>query len=141
MRRTWGVVAVCVTVVFGLRLGADEKAPESYSTAMKSAGATAAPLRMKLMATPKDFDAIAKDAATFKTIYATALDYWSQKKVDDAIGMAKAAATAAADLETAAKAKNEEGVTATGAKVVGACAACHMAHRSARLPDGTYEIK
>ena len=141
MRRTWGVVAVSVTVVFGLRLAADEKAPESYSTAMKSAGATAAPLRMKLMATPKDFDAIAKDAATFKTIYATALDYWSQKKVDDAIGMAKAAATAAADLETAAKAKNEEGVSTAGAKVVGACAACHMAHRSARLPDGTYEIK
>ena len=141
MRRTWGIVAVCVAVVFGLRLWADEKAPESYSSAMKSAGATAAPLRMKLMAAPKDFDAIAKDAATFKTIYATALDYWTQKKVDDAIAMARTAATAAADLETAAKAKNEEGVTTAGAKVVGACAGCHMAHRSARLPDGTYEIK
>lgn len=141
MRGKSGVVAVCAAVVFGLTLVADEKAPESYSTAMKSAGATAAPLRMKLMATPKDFDSIAKDAATFKGIFATALDYWTQKRVDDAIGFAKAAATAAADLETAAKAKNEEGVTAAGGKVTGACATCHMAHRSARLPDGTYEIK
>ena len=141
MRGGFAVATACAAVVFGLTLVADEKAPESYSTAMKSAGATAAPLRTKLAATPKDFDAIAKDAATFKTIFATALDYWSQKKVDDAIGLARAAATAAADLETAAKAKNEEGVTAAGAKVVGACAGCHMVHRSPRLPDGTYEIK
>ena len=53
---------------------------------------------------------------------------------------AKAAGKAAADLERAAKAKNEEAVAASAKAVNGACKTCHDAHRE-RLPDGTSEIK
>lgn len=54
--------------------------------------------------------------------------------------LASDGAKAAADLETAAKAKSEEGVTAAQRAVGAVCAACHMAHRE-RLQDGTFEIK
>ena len=43
-------------------------------------------------------------------------------------------------LETAAKAKNEEGVATASRAVNGTCMGCHTAHRE-RLPDGTSEIK
>ena len=54
--------------------------------------------------------------------------------------LAQSGAKGAADLEAAAKAKNEDGVAAAQKAVGSTCAACHMAHRE-RLQDGTFEIK
>jgi len=68
------------------------------------------------------------------------LDFWTAKKVEDATNFAKNAVKAATDLETAAKASNEEGVAAAARAVSGSCQVCHMAHRQ-RMPDGSYEIK
>ena len=66
--------------------------------------------------------------------------FWTPRKTEDAIGFAKAGAKGAAELETAAKAKNEEGVAAAARAVNGTCMGCHTAHRE-RLPDGSSEIK
>lgn len=137
MRGKWAVVAVGA-VALGLAVRANEKPPESYQKAMKDLGAANQSLRNNV--TAKDYDAVAKDAATFKASFATALAFWTAKKADDAVTLAQTGAKGAADLETAAKAKNEESVAAAQRAVGATCAACHMAHRE-RLQDGTFEIK
>ena len=123
---------------FGLGLAANEKPTPEFQNIMKSNGATNAALRMHVQA--KDYDGIAADAATLKANYAKIETFWTAKKVDDAIAFAKSGAKGAADLETAAKAKNDEGVAAASRAVASTCAGCHMAHRE-QLPDKTYEIK
>src|SRR5262249_29376379 len=105
---------------------------------MKNLGAANQSLRNNV--TAKDYDAVAKDAAMFKASFATALAFWTAKKVDDAVTLAQNGAKSAADLEAAAKAKNEEAVVAAQKAVGSTCATCHMAHRE-RLQDGTFEIK
>jgi mono/diheme cytochrome c family protein len=90
--------------------------------------------------TANNFDAVANDAATLKRSFATALEYWTAKKADDAIGLARGGAKAADDLESAAKAKNAEGVTAAQRALGATCGTCHTAHRE-RLQDGSFEIK
>ena len=138
MRGKVTVFSVCAAVVLGLTVRASEKPPEAYQKAMKDLAGANMALRAALPA--KDYDAIAMSAGTFKASFAAALSFWTAKKTDDAIGLAQAGAKAAADLEAAAKAKNEEGVQAAAKAVGSTCAACHMAHRE-QLPDKTYEIK
>jgi hypothetical protein len=138
MGRRLGVMTVCTLVVLGLTLRANEKPSELYQKAMKDLGAANQSLRNNV--TANAFDAIAKDAATFKASFAVAQAFWTGKQVDDAMKLAQDGAKAAADLETAAKAKSEEGVAAAQRAVGATCAACHMAH-SERLQDGTFEIK
>jgi hypothetical protein len=117
---------------------AGEKPPESYVKLMKDTNTAAQALRGHVQA--KDYDAIATDAAALKKLFADTEAFWVARKTDDAIGFAKTGGKAAGDLETAAKAKNEEGVAAAGRAVNGTCQGCHTAHRE-RLPDGTSEIK
>ncbi len=144
MRRTLVLSSLALVVGFGgfggfgLSLAANEKPTEAYSTTMKANAATGQALRRDTMA--KDYDAIAKDASTFRANFTQIEAFWNAKKVDDATGFAKAGGKAAADLETAAKAKSDEGIAAATMAMNGTCGACHMAHRE-RLPDMTFEIK
>ena len=48
---------------------------------------------------------------------------------------------AVVDLEKAAQAKDDAGIAAAAGVIGASCRTCHTAHRSERLPDGTYEIK
>ena len=127
---------IIVTGMITLRAG--EKPPEAHVKLMKDINATATELRGHNQS--KDYDAIAADAAKLKTYFAEVEKFWTPRKVDDAIGFAKTGAKGAADLETAAKAKNEEGVATAARAVTGTCMGCHTAHRE-RLPDGSSEIK
>src|SRR5215471_18161016 len=117
-----------------------EKAPESYSSAMKTFGATAQNLRKDAAASPKDYEALAREAAAMKGAYATAVAFWTEKKVEDALQISRNGAKAAADLEAAVKAKDDAAIATAAAAATGTCAGCHMAHR-VRNDDGTYEIK
>jgi cytochrome c556 len=138
MRGRTGWMAIGAVAVFGLVVVAGEKPPEEYVKNMKATNAAAQSLRKNLET--KDYDAIAKDAATLKTLFATTEEFWTKRNAEDAVSAAKAGAKAAEDLETAAKAKNEAGVTDASKAVNGTCKTCHDAHRE-RLPDGTSEIK
>lgn len=128
-----GLAAACVITVM-----AAEKPPESHVKMMKDVNTTATALRGHVQA--KDYDGIAADAEALKPMFAEIEKFWTARKVDDALGFAKTGAKGVADLETAAKAKNEEGVAAAARAVTGTCMGCHAAHRE-RLPDGTSEIK
>jgi cytochrome c556 len=138
MRRTVALSLLAVTAIFGLSVIANEKPTAEFQGIMKSNAATNGALRMHIMA--KDYDAIAADAAMLKGNFAKIEAFWTAKKVDDAIGFAKAGGKGAADLESAAKAKSDDRITAASMATTGACGGCHMAHRE-RLPDMSYEIK
>ena len=115
-----------------------EKPTEAYQKAMKDINGANMSLRADVQA--KNYEAIAKSAGILKAGFQQSLDFWTAKKVEDATNFAKNAVKAATDLETAAKASNEEGVAAAARAVSGSCQGCHMAHRQ-RMPDGSYEIK
>jgi cytochrome c556 len=137
MRKS-GWLAMTVVALCGLTMIANEKPPEAYSNAMKAVQAANTSLRGNV--TAKNYDGIAKDAASLKTAFSTVEQWWTAKKVDDAIAGAKAAVKGATDLEAAATAKNDEGIAAAQRAIGGTCMGCHTAHRE-RLADGTFEIK
>jgi cytochrome c556 len=130
--------AAVLLAVFGFAVVASEKPPDSYVKNMKETNAAAADLRKSVEA--KDYAAAAKQAAQLRTLFENTLSFWEQRKADDAIGFAKAGAKAADDLESAAKTKNAEAVTAANTALQASCKSCHDAHRE-RLPDGSSEIK
>ncbi|PWT83002.1 MAG: hypothetical protein C5B57_07660 [Blastocatellia bacterium] len=127
-----------VAATFAPNVVANEKPTPEFQDLMKSNGMTAAALRMHIMA--KEYDGIGMDAATLRGNFAKIEAFWAAKKVNDAVEFAKTGAKGAADLESAAKAKNDEGIAAASKATTSACGGCHMAHRE-QLPDKTYEIK
>jgi cytochrome c556 len=137
MRKS-GLLAMSVVALCGITLMANEKPPEAHVNAMKAINAANTSLRGNV--TAKNYDGIAKDAASLKAAFATVEQLWTARKADDAITAAKNAVKGATDLEAAANAKNDEGITAAQRAIGGTCMACHGAHRE-RLADGTFEIK
>ena len=131
-------LATSVIALCGLTLMANEKPPEAYVNAMKAVNTANASLRGNV--TAKNYEGIAKDAASLKAAFTTVEQWWTAKKTDDAIAAAKAAVKGATDLEAAANAKSDEGITAAQRAIGGTCMSCHTAHRE-RLADGTFEIK
>src|SRR4051812_2254654 len=111
MRRS-GWLVLCAMMAFGFVVRAGEKPPESYVKNMKDTNAAAQELRKNLDA--KDYDGIAKNAATLKMLFATTQSFWEERKMDDAVSVAKSGAKAAADLETAAKTKSDDSVATSG---------------------------
>jgi cytochrome c556 len=138
MRGTAKWLAFGTAIACGVTLIAGEKPPESYVKNMKETNAAAQELRKNLDA--KNYDAIAKNAATLKTLFENTQSFWESRKMDDAVELAKNGGKAAGELETAAKSKNDDAVQAAAKTLNGTCKTCHDAHRE-RLPDGTSEIK
>jgi hypothetical protein len=136
MRFALSALALAAAGVITVMAG--EKPPEAHVKVMKDTNAAAQALRNHVQA--KDYDGVAADAATLRKTFADIETFWTARKVDDAIGFAKNGVKAVADLETAAKAKNEEGVATAARAMQGTCMGCHTAHRE-RLPDGSFEIK
>src|SRR6266446_2988083 len=78
MRGTLVWSSLALVVAFGFSIAANEKPTEAYSSTMKSNAATGQALRRDTMA--KDYDAIAKDASTFKANFAKIEAFWTAKK-------------------------------------------------------------
>ena len=140
MRRTFGLSLLTMAIAFGLTALANEKPTMEFQTIMRSNAATNGAMGLRAHITAKDYDAIAKDAATFKENFSKIEKFWTEKKVDDAVKFAKTAHEAAEDLEKAAKAKDDAAIMTAQMKIGATCAGCHMAHRE-QLPDKTFEIK
>src|SRR5262245_6539860 len=99
---TLAVAAVGVVTVL-----AAEAPPEAYVKLMKDTNTAAQSLRGHAQA--KDYGGIAADAAALRKLFSDTEAFWVARKVEDAIGFARTGAKASSDLETAAKAKNEDG--------------------------------
>ena len=138
MRGKLKAAVVCAAVIVGFTAMANEKPSPAYQTAMKNLQMANAGLRGDV--TNKDYAAIEKHAATFRASFTLANSYWTGKKVDDAIKLTNDGLKGAADLDAAAKAKNDEGIAMAQRGIGATCRGCHMVHRE-QLPDMTYEIK
>jgi cytochrome c556 len=138
MRGRSGWLALGAAAALGMAVMASEKPPESYVKNMKDTNAANSSVRKNVEA--KDYEAVAKDAATLKSLFSTTEEFWTKRNADDAVTAAKAAVKSATDLETAAKAKDAAAVADAAKAVNATCKTCHDAHRE-RLPDGTSEIK
>ncbi len=149
MRGQLTVVALCAALVLGLPVHANEKPTPQFQAAMKELGSVNNALRNNLKTL--DYPAIEKDATRMKAAFTTVLQFWQEKKVDDAIALSQAGIDGASELELAAKAEDHPRVVTAQAALsgssssgeigaIGVCAPCHTAHR-VRLTDGTYEIK
>ena len=138
MRGKLRAAVVCAAVVVGFTVMANEKPTPEYQTAMKNNGAANMALRGNI--TNKDYAAIEGNAATFKASFTVAKAFWTAKKADDAIKLSDDGLKGAAALDVAAKAKNDEGITAARGTIGATCRGCHMVHRET-LPDMTFEIK
>jgi hypothetical protein len=133
---------------------ANEKPSAAYQKAEKDLNAATTALRSNV----KDikYDALQQDALAMRAAFNVMLDFWKEKKAEDAIKLAQDGIKGTEELEAAAKAMNYQGVmqaqnaisggnnlafVGVGAESLpGVCVGCHLAHRQ-RLPDGTYEIK
>ena len=133
-----GWLVLGAVALFGLTLVANEKPSEAYSKAMKDINA--ANMGLRAAVTAKDYDGIAKHAATIKASFDVVDQFWTAKKADDAIAAAKAGVKGATDLAAAATAKNDEGIAAAQRALGATCMGCHTARRE-RLADGSFEIK
>ena len=138
-------LAVCAGVLLGLPLQANEKPTGAYQQTMKDLSAANTALRADLKAVEAagaypDYLPVEKDAAALKAAFDTTLAFWTARKSEEAVKIASAGSKAVADLVTAIKEKDYDGVTMAAAAIGATCAGCHTPHRE-RLADGTYEIK
>ena len=155
MSRTFGVSLLVALLTFAVT-GSAEKPPKDFQDLMKSNGSIidvslgmtrsgvggldAGPASLRGYIRAKDYDNIAKDAATLKANFTRIEAFWAQRKVEDAVNFSKAAIKAATDLEAAAKAKDDAAVSASTNAVAATCRGCHQAHRAQNAVDGTFEI-
>ena len=158
MRKTFGLSLLALAVAFAAVLVAIEKPPKDLQDLMKSngsivdislgieraavdaKGAAVAPPSLKAHVKAKDYDGIASDAATLKANFTKVEAFWTQRNIDDAIKISKAAVKASADLEAAAKAKDDVAISSSANAVAATCRDCHQAHRLMQLTDKTFLV-
>lgn len=134
---TIAVAAMAVVLGYGIVRASEKPTPE-YVAAMKGINAAAGPLRAHL--TAKDFDGMVADVAALKPHAEVSAKFWAEKKAEPGTKIAADVVKALADLDTAAKAKNDDAAQAAGKVITGSCMGCHSAHRE-RTPEGAYLIK
>jgi cytochrome c556 len=145
MRATAALLMVCATALTGFVVRANEKPSDAYQQAMKDLGAANAKLRADVTQIEKDgaypdYNPIDADVAKLRASFAVALQFWQEKKVEDAASKIQAVMKYVDELETARKEKNYDSLMTSAAEIGKSCGGCHAAHRD-KLPDGSYEIK
>jgi TonB family protein len=133
MRRAVGLSSLAIVFLFRLTVSATETPTTEYRNIMKS-------IFGAIRNRGDDYKAIAKDAVTLQTNFAELERFWTEKKTDDAIVLAKAGGSAASDLERAAKSKDSVGIRAARQALLSTCVACHVAHVEP-LTSTTFAIK
>jgi hypothetical protein len=137
--RRFGLSLLAAMVAFGISLmAANEKPTPVMVEIMKSNAAAGADLRAHQK--EANLAAVANDAATLKQNFAYIEAFFANKKMQGAVTIAQNGAKAAADLQTAALAKDSATVEKSVAAVTGTCGGCHKQFRE-QLPDKSYEIK
>jgi hypothetical protein len=130
--------AIRVNVVEpGKPLVVTERAPDGYMDAMKKIQAGQTALRGQIGS--RNYDGAGQTIASLKDSFMVAQAYWTGR-ANDATMQVNAALKAVDDLDTAARAKNDQGLLDAQTAMGRTCGACHTPHRE-RMPDGHFEIK
>lgn len=133
---TW-LAAGAVVCMGAVLTAANEKPTAAFQNLMKTAGGSLQSIGKNAEA--KNYDGIAADAAKLKTTFAEVGKFWTEKKVETALTACRSTYQAANDLETAAKAKNDDGIAAARKSLGAGCQGCHSQHRE-KTADG-FDIK
>jgi mono/diheme cytochrome c family protein len=136
--------ACAAAIALGITLAAQAQGMKTtimseadYSKNMKEVASTNTGLR-GAGAAPTDDNV--KAAQRLNAIFKDVQAYWEGRKVDDAVGFAKAAVSASDDLAKALTAKDAAAAGAAQKTLAAQCAGCHMAHRE-KTPEGTFKMK
>ncbi len=142
-----GVAALAVGVLFSVTLAAQDAAQQAlrkgekptpeFQAIMKAntaivavdgrAGTIAGTVAEALK--KDDFDSIVKDTATLRGNFQKIEAFFASRKIESAVGFAKAGLQAIDALETAAKAKDRDGAFKAQVNLATACRSCHVQHR------------
>ncbi len=140
------MLAALAAAALAAGLRADEKPTDAYQKAMHDIGdamrkAQAAGKEIEDSgAGAQDYMPFEDATATMKPSFATALAFWQDRKVDDAVKWAQDSVKLIGELEAAAKDRDYRQVLEAMTALNNNCAACHTAHR-VRMTDGTLGIK
>ncbi|HKT82169.1 MAG TPA: hypothetical protein VJP86_18195 [Vicinamibacterales bacterium] len=115
-----------------------EKAPPTYSQAMKDIQASQTGLRTSIGS--KNYDAVAQNIAKLQAAFSVTRDFWTDKQKQDAVTASNNALKAIADLDAAVKAKDDPKLITAQTALGRTCASCHAAHRQS-VGGGAFEIK
>jgi hypothetical protein len=88
----------------------------------------------------RDYDALARDAATYSGNFSYIESFWTARNVAAPLELSRQGLKAAADLKAAALAKDAAAVATALAAIFSTCDACHKQYRE-QLADGTFAIK
>ena len=127
--------ALGMSVICGALIAQTEA---DVSTAMKEVAATNGKLKGAVAA--KDAPGSTAAAKVLENDFKQVAAYFTAKSIPDGADKAKAAMTAAANVQKAVAAGNFDEATTQAAAVGSACGPCHMAHRGQKGADGTYPI-
>jgi cytochrome c556 len=129
------LVALLATVTFFVLLAQTDA---DYMGFMKTAVASKGKVAKGIAA--KDGPGTSTDAKIMETAFKGMEDYWTKKGgAADAVGFAKTARTASADIAKAAAAGDFDAAGMALATVGTTCGGCHAAHRA--KGDSGYQIK
>jgi len=124
-------LAGCLVLSFGV-VSASEDAPPDHKQWMKDLGAAMGQIR-------KGVD-VEQNASKMAAIMPNVKTFWAKRTSDVAAKSCDDSANGATQAAAAAKAGDQQGVSA-GMKIVGAgCKSCHDAHRE-KISDTEYKIK
>ena len=89
----------------------------------------------------KDYEGLSKGSAEIRSNYEKLVGFWSEKKADDAVALAKAGLKAAADMQAAARTKSDKAIAEAQTALERTCRDCHTAHRVLMLTDTSFQIR
>ncbi len=136
--RTSRWVTLGAVALLAAALSAQETPTESYVKLMRAASASRRSIGQNVEA--KNYDGVATDAAALQEVFAEVGKFWAERDVEDAMASCRVTYQAAAAIETAAKAMDDEAIAASVQALGGGCQSCHAAHREGPR-GGPYTIK
>jgi hypothetical protein len=137
MRKVLMVIVACMVVAAALTVFAQTR---DLDPVMKEIGPTFTGLTAGMRGRSMSAADVAKDADKLQKLFAEVGTFMKEKNIQDAVGMAKDAETAAADLAKAARANEADPMFAAQKAIQKQCGTCHAAHRE-QLPDKTFKLK
>ena len=137
MRKTSMIIAICGVVAMALTLYAQTR---DLDPVMKEIGPTFTNLTKGMGDRSMPAADVAKDAEKLQKLFQEASAFMKSKSIQDGVGWANDAATAAGELVKAAKANDADAMKAASGNIGKQCKACHAVHRE-QLPDKTFKLK
>jgi len=137
MRKASVIISVCLLAALSLTLLGQNR---DIQPIMKEVGPTFTGMNTGMQGRTMSAADVAKNADKLQGLFKEVGTFMKEKNINDAVGWADTAASAAADLAKAAKANDSDAMFTAQKTIQKQCGTCHAAHRE-QLPDKTFKLK